>query len=242
MFLYLPTLCSNSLENFDAKLDDMKRTVCLVTTKQSKTGRNREKKYRKRQRRTLKNDGFFSVFSGIVLKTEGCSAGCGLGHMFLLMSLDGESELVGIGAFVHHDGVAGGKVAVEQQFAHTVLDVVLNGALQWAGAKLHIVAFGGDKLLGLVAYFHAVAHGFEAVEEAAQFDVDDLLDGRQVELVEGDYFVESVEKLGRELAAEALLDDGAGILLVFLVGTDAYATGIEAYAAAELLELACAGV
>jgi len=83
----------------------------------------------------------------------------------------------------------------------------LDGALERAGTKLHVIALGGHKLFGLVGELNVVAQVLDALVESAQLDVDDLLDGLQVELVEGDDFVETVEELGRELFAQTILDD-----------------------------------
>ena len=73
-----------------------------------------------------------------------------------------------------------------------------------------------------------------------QFDVDDALDGVEVELVEGDDFVEAVEELRGELSAEALLDDGAGVFLVFLV--EPAIAWSESDTTTELFQLTGAGV
>ena len=109
------------------------------------------------------------------------------------------------------DGVAFFHVATEDALAETILNVVLDGALQRTGTKLHVVALRSDELLRLVTDGEVVAQGLHAGEESAQLDIDDALDGFHVELVEGDNLVETVEELWGELLAQALLDDGAGM-------------------------------
>ena len=87
----------------------------------------------------------------------------------------------------------------EDQFADTVLDIVLDGTLQGTCAKLHVIALGGHKYLSGIAELYLIAHIADALEDAFQFDIDDTLDSVEVELVEGDNLVETVEELGREL-------------------------------------------
>jgi len=100
---------------------------------------------------------------------------------------------------VDSDGGTLSEGVGEDQFADTVLDIVLNGSLQGACTKLHVIALCGHKFLGGIAELYLVAHVADALEDAFQLDVDDALDGVEVELVEGDYLVETVEELGREL-------------------------------------------
>ena len=62
-----------------------------------------------------------------------------------------------------------------------------------------------------------IAHLFNALIETLQLYVDDLLDGLQIELVEGDDLIETVQELRRELLRECLLNDVTSVLLVLLV-------------------------
>ena len=87
-----------------------------------------------------------------------------------------------------------------------------------------------------------IAQRLHSLVESAQFDVDDFLYGVEVELVEGDNLVQTVEELRRELLRETLLDDAACIFLVFLVHGKTCAASVEAHTAAELLQLACSCV
>ena len=100
---------------------------------------------------------------------------------------------------VDSDGVALGNGVGKDQFADTVLDIVLDGTLQGTCTKLHVIALGGHKFLSSIAELNVVAHVADALKDTFQFDVDDTLDGVEVELVEGDDLVETVEELGREL-------------------------------------------
>ena len=83
---------------------------------------------------------------------------------------------------------------------------------------------------------------FHSLVEASQFDIDDFLYGVEVELVKGDYLVQAVEELWRELLGETLLDDAASIFLVLLVHRQSCAASVESHSAAELLQLSCSGV
>ena len=83
---------------------------------------------------------------------------------------------------------------------------------------------------------------FHSLVEASQFDIDDFLYGVEVELVEGDYLVETVEELWRELLGETLLDNAASIFLVLLVHRQSCAASVESHSAAELLQLSCSGI
>ena len=62
-------------------------------------------------------------------------------------------------------------------------------------------------------------------------------------MVEGDDLVETVQELRGKLLAQALLDDGTGMLLVTLVHTQTDgATSIETDAATKLFQLPCTGI
>ena len=97
--------------------------------------------------------------------------------------------------FVEDDGGVLGDVVAKQQLAEAVLNVVLDGSLQRAGTELHIVALGGNKLLGTVGELEVVAQQACALVESLQLDIYNLLDCIEVELIEGDNFIETVEEL-----------------------------------------------
>ena len=149
----------------------------------------------------------------------------------------------GVGVLPNLDGIARFHLSAKDTLAKAVLDVVLDGAFQRAGAKLHVVAFRGDKLLRSIADLDVVTHVLHTAHQFAELDVDNLLDGLHVELVEGDDLVETVEELRGKLLAQALLDDRAGMLLVALVDAQSErACGVESHAAAKLLQLAGTGI
>ena len=54
---------------------------------------------------------------------------------------------------------------------------------------------------------------FYSLDQSFQVEVDDALDGIEIQLVEGDDVVETVQELWSKLLAEALLNDAAGICL-----------------------------
>lgn len=56
---------------------------------------------------------------------------------------------------------------------------------------------------------------FYSLDQSFQVEVDDALDGIEIQLVEGDDVIEAVQELWSKLLAQTLLDDAAGILLVF---------------------------
>jgi ATP-dependent Clp protease ATP-binding subunit ClpC len=58
---------------------------------------------------------------------------------------------------------------------------------------------------------------FYSLDQSFQVEVDDALDGIEIQLVEGDDVIETVQELWSKLLAQTLLDDAAGILLVFLI-------------------------
>ena len=136
------------------------------------------------------------------------------------------------------DGGSWFQVAIHDHVADTVLDIVLDSSFQRTSAKLHIVALRRHKLLRLVTQVYVIANLFDAIVESLQFHVDDPLDSLQIELVEGDDFVETVQELRRELLRERFLHDVARMLLVFLVQSQCRAVAsTEAYTSSEILQL-----
>ena len=87
-----------------------------------------------------------------------------------------------------------------------------------------------------------IAQRLHTLVETAQFYVDNLLYGVEVELIEGYYLVKSVKELWRELLGEAFLDNAAGIFLVFLVHCQTCSACVEAHSATKLFQLSCACV
>ena len=79
-----------------------------------------------------------------------------------------------------------------------------------------------------------------SLDQSFQVEVDDALDGIEIQLVEGDDVVETVQKLWSKLLAQTLLDDAAGILLVFLIHRQSafYTCRSKADASAEIFQLA----
>ena len=87
--------------------------------------------------------------------------------------------------FVEDDGGVLGNVVAKQELTEAVFHVVLDSSLQRACTKLHVVALGGNKLLGTVGELEGVTQLTCALVESLQFDVYNLLDSFKVELVEG---------------------------------------------------------
>ena len=90
-------------------------------------------------------------------------------------------------------------VAIDDQFRYAVLDVGLDSSLQRTCTKLHIVALLSHKLLGLVAQLYLISQVADALEHTLQLYVDNLLDSLQIQLVEGDNLVQTVQEFRREL-------------------------------------------
>ena len=90
-------------------------------------------------------------------------------------------------------------IAVHDYIAYAVFQIVLYGSLKWAGTKLHIVTLGGHKLFGLVAQGDVITYLFYALVQAFQLYIDDAFDGVQIQLVECDYLVQTIQELRREL-------------------------------------------
>ena len=88
-----------------------------------------------------------------------------------------------------------------------------------------------------------IADLFNTLIETLQFDIDDLLDGIEVELVEGDDLIQTVQELRRELLRQRLLHDTTCMFLILLVQHQACtASSTETYTATEVLQLACTSI
>ena len=80
-------------------------------------------------------------------------------------------------------------------------------------------------------------------EQAFQLDVDNFLYRVEIQLIESDDFVQTIQKLGSKLFAQALLDDGTSTLLVaFTLRKTVQACCLEADTLSELLQLSCSGI
>ena len=143
------------------------------------------------------------------------------------------------GVVAQCDRVAGLNVFQQDDLGQLVLDVLLYGALERPGAKLHVVALGGDVILGLGGELEVVAEAVDAAIEVAELDVDDAVDGLFFKRIEHDHVVHAVEELGGEGALEGLTDDATRIIAVDL---RARGLGMEPDATAEVLQLAGADV
>jgi hypothetical protein len=123
---------------------------------------------------------------------------------------------------------------VDDLLGHGVLDELLDGALQWAGTELLVVALLGQEVLGLVGELQVVAQLGDALVQVAQFDVDDLVDVLPLQRVEHDDVIDAVEELRSEGLLQRLLDDAA------VVSSCAVALGLgaEAHAFAVVLQVA----
>ena len=126
-----------------------------------------------------------------------------------------EGQLILVGVLANDDSFTRSQRIAQQQFTNAIFDVGLDGTLQRTGTKLHVVTLDGHKLLRFVSDADVVPHVLHTLEERLQFNIDDLLDGIEAQLVEGDDLVETIQELRRELLAQALLYNAACASLSF---------------------------
>ena len=69
------------------------------------------------------------------------------------------------------------QTAIHDQVTHPVFDIVLYGTFQRTGTKLHVIALGCHKLLGIIAQLNGKADVADALEKSLQLNVEDALDG-----------------------------------------------------------------
>ena len=137
-------------------------------------------------------------------KTKNCRSHC-------------ERQLFLIFRFVDMDDTAWWQLSIDDEFGYTVFDIVLDGSLQRSSAKLYVVAFLCHKFLGILAEVDGVSHIADALIESFEFHVDNLLDGFEIQLVEGDNLVESVQEFWRELLRECFLHYLSCVFLILFV-------------------------
>ena len=97
--------------------------------------------------------------------------------------------------------------------------------------------FFGHEAFRRFVDFQPVSEVLHPLVQSFQLDVDDAYQRVDVELVERDDFIQTVDELGRERFVECLRDDSLRVLLVVRTVLRG-----ESDASAELLELACAHV
>ena len=78
--------------------------------------------------------------------------------------------------YVDGDGCAGHVLVSEKQVRHWVLDVRLDGALEWSCSILDVEAGFGNKLLGGIGDYELMAQFFHALVEHFELDVNNLED------------------------------------------------------------------
>ena len=93
------------------------------------------------------------------------------------------------------NGTAFLQFTAQQLLAHPVFDIVLDSPLQRTGTELHIIALGGHELLSFVGDVEVITEVIHALIQILQLNLNNLLDGWQVELVEGDDLVQTVQEL-----------------------------------------------
>ena len=112
----------------------------------------------------------------------------------------------------------------------------MDGTLQWTSTKLHVISLLGNQLLCLFCYLEAITHIVDALDERTEFQVNDSLDGIDVELVEGDNLVKAIQKFRCKLLAQTLLYHIAGVFLIRIRhgGNITYTARLEADTFSEL--------
>ena len=159
--------------------------------------------------------------------------------LYIISFISFECQFVFLRTLPDADGVAWLQAFFHQQFAESVFHVVLDSSLQWASAELNIIALGCHEFLGLVGHLEAVTLFFHTFYQLLQLQVHYALDGIDVELVEGDNLVETVQKLWGKLLGKALLNHASCVFLVLLADKrtlTAQSAGIEAHATAKFLD------
>lgn len=91
-------------------------------------------------------------------------------------------------------GVAWLYLFFDDEVGYRVFDVLLDGTAQRTCSKLFVVALFGYPTLGIWGDVEMVSYLLDALDERTQFDVDNLYDAVEFQLVEGDDLVDSVEK------------------------------------------------
>ena len=79
---------------------------------------------------------------------------------------------------------------------------------------MYVVSFAGKELLGILFRFQRIAHFLHTLYDGFKLDVHDTFDGFQVQLVEIDNVIQTVQEFRSELFVQRLLDDFAAVLLV----------------------------
>ena len=82
---------------------------------------------------------------------------------------------------IDDDGVAGSGLLAQEHLAQRILDLALDGALQWAGTVLDVKAMVCNQVLGGIGDFQLQAILFHTFVEGSQFDIDNLEDAVVVE-------------------------------------------------------------
>ena len=77
---------------------------------------------------------------------------------------------------VSEDGTSLFDLAFQDLFCDRVLQVLLDRAVQRAGAELMIVSFLGQEIFRLVRELDVIAEGHDAREKFSKRDIDDLVD------------------------------------------------------------------
>ena len=115
------------------------------------------------------------------------------------------------------DDIAVPELALEDVEAERVEQKVLDDALQGAGTVNGIVAFFSDVLLGGGAKDEAESLFGKPLADAGELKIHDGGDFLALEAVENDDFIDPIEELGAEMAAQRLGDFGFALFGVLLV-------------------------
>ena len=113
--------------------------------------------------------------------------------------------------------VAWFQVAIHYYVAYSVFQIVLYSALKRTGTKLHIVTLGSHKFLSLVAQVYVITYLLYTVVQTLQLYVDNALNSVEIQLVEGNNLVQTIQELRRELLRKCLLHNVACVLLILIV-------------------------
>src|SRR5579864_3004949 len=119
---------------------------------------------------------------------------------------------------VDFDGASRGDPAVEERGGQSIAQALLNDAPQRPGTVGGVEALVGELALGGVGHVQGQAGVLHLLRQAAELNLDDLLQLLQPEWVEDDRVIDSVQELGEELGLEHVHDDAADARLVAALG------------------------
>ena len=132
-----------------------------------------------------------------------------------------EFEALVFGVEADFDDVSFADVSTEEVLGEWIFDVLLDGAAHWAGSVGRVVTLLHEELNGAGIQADVDVPFFEAGDDFADFEIDDLSELGFLQHAEDDEVVEAVEELGLEVFLSSLGDllfDGTIVGLILTHG------------------------